>query len=229
MKPENILLNHEGHVKLADFGLSKQLRRGDDYSTTFCGSPEYLCPEMLLGNPHNKTMDYYTLGCLLYEMICSFPPFYCHDQNEIRESIKFREVEFPIHVSDPCQDLIKWLLQKDPSKRPQTWAEIRSHPFFKGINFKRVQRQMYTPPWIPNVNMSNYNPKFTSLNVPEEMKAMGLDESRKSFYYEKVKGRQEGKSVYKLTKTEHYSIDEEFDLANGKMYIKNWDFSDLPL
>lgn len=110
LKPENILIGINGHVKLADFGLSKELRRGDEYSNTFCGSPEYLCPEMLLGNPHNKTMDYYTLGCLLYEMICGFPPFYSHNKSEIAESIKFKEVEFPLSVSETCQDLIKWLL-----------------------------------------------------------------------------------------------------------------------
>ena len=83
LKPENILIDIDGHVKLADFGLSKELRRGDDVSNTFCGSPEYLCPEMLLGKPHNKTVDFYTFGCLIYEMICGFPPFYSHNKNEI--------------------------------------------------------------------------------------------------------------------------------------------------
>ena len=76
LKPENILISQDGHVKLADFGLSKQLRRGEYESKTFCGSPEYLCPEMIRGDSHNKTVDFYTLGCLLYEMICGFPPFY---------------------------------------------------------------------------------------------------------------------------------------------------------
>ncbi len=110
LKPENILIGLNGHVKLSDFGLSKELRRGDEYSNTFCGSPEYLCPEMLNGQPHNKTIDFYTLGCLLYEMICGFPPFYSHNKQEISESIKNREVEFPLSVSDECQHLIRWLL-----------------------------------------------------------------------------------------------------------------------
>lgn len=57
---------------------------------------------MLLGNPHNKTMDYYTLGCLLYEMICGFPPFYSHNKSEIAEAIKFKDVEFPLSVSETC-------------------------------------------------------------------------------------------------------------------------------
>ena len=118
LKPENILIGITGHVKLADFGLSKELWRGDEYSNTFCGSPEYLCPEMLLNIPHNKTMDFYTLGCLLYEMICGFPPFYSHNKNEIAEAIKFKEVEFPLSVSETCQDLIWWLLQKNPEARP---------------------------------------------------------------------------------------------------------------
>jgi len=65
---------------------------------------------MLLGNSHNKTIDFYTLGCLLYEMICGFPPFYSQNREEIMEGIKYREVDFPLNVSDDCQDLIKWLL-----------------------------------------------------------------------------------------------------------------------
>ena len=127
LKPENILIGLDGHIKLADFGLSKELRRGDEYSTTFCGSPEYLCPEMLKGNPHNKTMDFYTLGCLLYEMICGFPPFYSHNKAEIQQSIISQEVEIPINVSDVAQDLIRWLLQKNPDDRPQSWEEIKRH------------------------------------------------------------------------------------------------------
>ena len=229
LKPENILIGADGHVKLADFGLSKELRRGDEYSTTFCGSPEYLCPEMLNGKPHNKTMDYYTLGCLLYEMICGFPPFYSHSKKEIMEGINFKEVDFPLTVSDDCQDLVRWLLQKNPDDRPQSWEDIRSHIFFRGINWKKVKRGALRTPWKPSLMTSHFNPKFTSMDIKEEMRQLGVEESRTSFYYEKVAGRQEGKSVYRLSKKGGAAEEDfEFDLAKGKMYIKEFDFTEMP-
>lgn len=76
LKPENVLLDITGHIKLSDFGLAKQLDQFDELNYTFCGSPEYLCPEMLFGQPHDFTVDFYTLGCLIYEMTCGYPPFY---------------------------------------------------------------------------------------------------------------------------------------------------------
>jgi len=79
LKPENILIDIDGHVKISDFGLSKQIRRRDEVSSTFCGSPEYLPPEMILGYDHSRTVDFYTLGCLLYEMLVGFPPFHSRD------------------------------------------------------------------------------------------------------------------------------------------------------
>jgi len=76
LKPENILIDIDGHVKVSDFGLAKQLVNKDDLSSTFCGSPEYLPPEMLMGKKHNKTVDFYTLGCLTYEILIGIPPYY---------------------------------------------------------------------------------------------------------------------------------------------------------
>lgn len=76
LKPENVLIDVDGHIKISDFGLSKQIRKRDETSLTFCGSPEYLPPEMLFGQEHSRLVDFYTLGCLIYEMMVGFPPFH---------------------------------------------------------------------------------------------------------------------------------------------------------
>lgn len=78
LKPENILIDLDGHIKIADFGLSKHIKFFEK-SYSFCGSPEYMCPEMLRNEGHNQMVDYYTLGALLYEMLTGLPPYYCAD------------------------------------------------------------------------------------------------------------------------------------------------------
>ena len=79
IKPENILLDSDGHIRIADFGLSKQGMENKDISYSFCGSPEYMAPEMILRAGHNFQLDLYCLGTLLYEMVTGLPPFYSND------------------------------------------------------------------------------------------------------------------------------------------------------
>ena len=92
LKPENILIDIDGHIKLSDFGLAKEVEELHDLNRTFCGSPEYLSPEMLLGNPHDVTVDFYTLGVFMYEMISGLPPFYQKDKSKMNHSIKYARV-----------------------------------------------------------------------------------------------------------------------------------------
>lgn len=136
-------------------------------------------------------------------------------------------MEFPLCVSEDCQELIRWLLQKEPERRPQSWAEIRGHRLFKGINWKQVRAGKAKVPWRPNLMQSHFNPKFTTLSIDEELWAMGVTDRRHSFYYEKVFGRHAGsKSVYRIPSNAKLDDDEfEFNLAKGKMYIKNFDFT----
>mmetsp|Transcript_24154 Transcript_24154/g.4037 ORF Transcript_24154/g.4037 Transcript_24154/m.4037 type:complete len:125 (+) Transcript_24154:202-576(+) len=76
LKPENILIDLDGHIKLTDFSLSKFVKVKNELNYSFCGSPEYMCPEMITGEGHNFSLDFYTLGCLLYEMLTGLPPYY---------------------------------------------------------------------------------------------------------------------------------------------------------
>ena len=112
LKPENVLIDIDGHIKLSDFGLSKQIKRREETSTTFWGSPEYLPPEMILGKEHSRSVDFYTLGWLIYEMIVGFPPFHSENTKNLERRIVCGIIKFPFEIDDNAKDLIEWLLTK---------------------------------------------------------------------------------------------------------------------
>ncbi len=107
LKPENILMDDEGYLKLADFGMAKHLK-GEQKAMSFCGTPEYLAPEIITEEGHNKTADWWSFGILIYEMLCGIPPFYNQNVERMYDQIKLSELKFPkkIQISSDAQDLI---------------------------------------------------------------------------------------------------------------------------
>ena len=156
LKPENILLDYTGHIALCDFGLCK-LNMGDDETTnTFCGTPEYLAPELLLGQGYTKAVDWWTLGVLLYEMLTGLPPFYSEDVNEMYRKILQDPLRFGDEVSRDARSILTLLLDRDPSKRLGTGSnganDIKSHDFFaKHIDWSRLMAKKVQPPFKPAV------------------------------------------------------------------------------
>mmetsp|Transcript_23184 Transcript_23184/g.17610 ORF Transcript_23184/g.17610 Transcript_23184/m.17610 type:complete len:191 (+) Transcript_23184:999-1571(+) len=122
LKPENILFGDDGYLFLADFGLAKMIKN-DEVANSFCGTAEYLAPEMLIGNGHNYMVDWWALGILCYEMLVGIPPFFHRNKHRMYFLIKESPVNFPdpqkhgISVPPAAQDLIKKLLEKNPKKR----------------------------------------------------------------------------------------------------------------
>jgi serum/glucocorticoid-regulated kinase 2 len=114
LKPENILMDDDGYLKLADFGMVKQLKEKDAKAMSFCGTPEYLAPEIVNGIGHNKNADWWSFGILIYEMLCGIPPFYNENLDKMYELIKCADLRFPrkIKTSDDAQDIITkvWVL-----------------------------------------------------------------------------------------------------------------------
>ncbi|RYP71920.1 hypothetical protein DL771_004523 [Monosporascus sp. 5C6A] len=170
LKPENILLDYQGHIALCDFGLCKLDMKDEDRTNTFCGTPEYLAPELLMGQGYNKTVDWWTLGVLLYEMLTGLPPFYDENTNEMYRKILSEPLHFPgADVVPPAaKDLLSKLLNRDPAQRlgANGSAEIKAHPFFHAIDWRKLLQRKYEPTFKPNVvdalDTTNFDPEFTS-------------------------------------------------------------------
>ena len=153
LKPENILLDYQGHIALCDFGLCKLDMKDEDRTNTFCGTPEYLAPELLMGRGYNKTVDWWTLGVLLYEMLTGLPPFYDENTNEMYRKILSEPLHFSDAVPPAAKDLLTKLLNRDPEQRlgANGSAEIKAHPFFHAIDWRKLLQRKYEPTFKPSV------------------------------------------------------------------------------
>ncbi|KAI8615398.1 kinase-like domain-containing protein [Chytriomyces sp. MP71] len=169
LKPENILLDYTGHIALCDFGLCKFNMKDGSKTNTFCGTPEYLAPELLLGHGYTKCVDWWTLGVLIYEMMTGLPPFYDENQNEMYKRIVSEPLCFPDELSDEVRDLLGKMLDRDPSKRlgSNGAEDIKRHPFFAQINWQRLNARKYRPTFRPEVSRAQKNAADTS-NFDEE-------------------------------------------------------------
>ncbi|KAF8977807.1 AGC protein kinase Gad8 [Entomortierella lignicola] len=168
LKPENILLDYTGHIALCDFGLCKLGMTETETTNTFCGTPEYLAPELLLGKGYTKTVDWWTLGVLLYEMLTGLPPFYDENIHEMYRKILQDELRFPDEVSTDARSLLSELLTRDPNQRlgNSGSSAIKQHAFFKPISFPHLMAKKIQPPFKPSVSSatdtSNFDEEFTS-------------------------------------------------------------------
>ncbi|GAD93817.1 serine/threonine protein kinase (YPK1), putative [Paecilomyces variotii No. 5] len=170
LKPENILLDYTGHIALCDFGLCKLDMKDEDRTNTFCGTPEYLAPELLMGNGYTKSVDWWTLGVLLYEMLTGLPPFYDENTNEMYRKILQEPLTFPSHdiVPAAARDLLTRLLDRDPQRRlgANGAADIKAHHFFSNIDWRKLLQRKYEPSFRPNVvdarDTANFDREFTS-------------------------------------------------------------------
>ncbi|TFK43174.1 kinase-like domain-containing protein [Crucibulum laeve] len=174
LKPENILLDATGHVALCDFGLSKADLRPDELTTTFCGTTEYLAPEILLDEQgYSKIVDFWSLGVLLFEMCCGWSPFYAEDTQQMYKNICFGKIRFPKGViNEDGKQFVKGLLNRNPKHRlgaQRDAAELKEHPFFKNIDWDALSRKQITPPFKPVVesdeSTNNFDPEFTSADI----------------------------------------------------------------
>jgi len=153
LKPENILLDHNGHACLSDFGLCKENVCQDDTTTTFCGTSEYLAPEVVSQQPYGRAVDWWSLGILLYELLTGWPPFYSDNTKILYRKILTAKIRYPASMSSEAKDLIQRLLDRNPTTRlgsgPTDAKEIKVHPFFKEIDWDRLAKKQVSPPFKP--------------------------------------------------------------------------------
>lgn len=153
LKPENLLLDRVGYLRIADFGFAKVV---EDRTFTLCGTPEYLAPEIVLSQGHGKAVDWWALGILAFEMLAGYPPFFDDHTLGIYEKILRNEVAFPSHVDPYAKDLIRGLLTADRSKRLGNLRggakDVMGHPWFAGVDWGSLERKEIGAPIIPRVS-----------------------------------------------------------------------------
>eukprot|EP01087_Luapelamoeba_hula_P001133 TRINITY_DN1087_c0_g1_i1.p1 TRINITY_DN1087_c0_g1~~TRINITY_DN1087_c0_g1_i1.p1 ORF type:complete len:332 (-),score=57.99 TRINITY_DN1087_c0_g1_i1:67-1062(-) len=139
LKPENLLLDRDGHLKLCDFGFAKHV---EDRTWTLCGTPEYLAPEIIQSKGHSKAVDWWALGILLFEMLAGYPPFYDENPFGVYEKILANRPHFPSHFSKEARDLIKKLLASDRTRRLGNLKggseDVKKHKFFRNIDWEAL-------------------------------------------------------------------------------------------
>ncbi|KAI9726191.1 MAG: Serine/threonine-protein kinase [Chrysothrix sp. TS-e1954] len=191
LKPENILLDANGHIALCDFGLSKANLAKDATTNTFCGTTEYLAPEVLLDEQgYTKMVDFWSLGVLVFEMCCGWSPFFAEDTQQMYKNIAFGKVRFPRDaLSVEGRNFVKGLLNRNPRHRlgaQDDAEELKAHPFFSDIDWSALSRKNLVPPFKPRLkselDTSNFDPEFTnaldgasSLNARAAALASGID------------------------------------------------------
>ena len=163
LKPENVLINKDGYLKLTDFGFAKIIE-GRTY--TLCGTPEYLAPEIILNKGHGKPVDWWTCGILLYEMIVGIDPFNDDDPMMVYQKILKGKIKFPSGFDSNAKSLIKHLLDPDLTKRYGNLKEgakdKTGHRFFKNLDWDKLLKKELPPPYIPKVKSNDEISNFSS-------------------------------------------------------------------
>jgi len=175
LKPENVLLCEHGHVKITDFGLSKEGVKDNYSAKSMCGTPEYLAPEILNGQGHGKAVDWYSLGALCYEMLTGLPPYYSRDRDELFRAIQKARLAVPSFLKPVSRDFLKRLLHPNPEHRlgsgSEDSKEVRGHEFYREIDWDKLLQKKYRPPFVPEIegkeDVRNFDRDFIGLNMAQ--------------------------------------------------------------
>ncbi|XP_058823228.1 protein kinase C-like isoform X3 [Topomyia yanbarensis] len=168
LKLDNILLDAEGHCKLADFGMCKEGITGDNLTSTFCGTPDYIAPEILQELDYGPSVDWWALGVLMYEMMAGAPPFEADNEDDLFEAILRDDVLYPVWLSREAVSILKGFMTKNAAKRlgcTDGENQIRAHPFFKDMDWEALEQRKVRPPFRPRVRSArdalNFDTEFT--------------------------------------------------------------------
>ncbi|XP_072347385.1 serine/threonine-protein kinase N2 [Scyliorhinus torazame] len=170
LKLDNLLLDTEGYVKIADFGLCKEDMGYGERTSTFCGTPEFLAPEVLTDTSYTRAVDWWGLGVLVYEMLVGESPFPGDDEEEVFDSIVNDEVRYPRFLSTEAIAIMRRLLRRNPERRlgssERDAEEVKRQPFFRELDWQALLAKKVKPPFIPTIrdreDVSNFDEEFTA-------------------------------------------------------------------
>lgn len=174
LKPENCLLDTSGHLVLTDFGLSKAIEEGETEleCRSIIGTPEYMAPEILKGELYDYPVDWWLLGCVIFDMMMGKPPFTGKSHKIIQDKIIKSKPKFPMYFSQDAKDLLGKLLQKNPAKRfavDDSWESFKGHRFFRKLDWAKIEDQLVQPPIIPVITdpalAENFSEEFTRMKI----------------------------------------------------------------
>ncbi|XP_051822516.1 ribosomal protein S6 kinase beta-2 isoform X1 [Antechinus flavipes] len=185
LKPENIMLSSQGHIKLTDFGLCKESIHEGSVTHTFCGTIEYMAPEILTRSGHNRAVDWWSLGSLMYDMLTGMPPFTAENRKKTIDKILRAKLALPAYLTPDARDLLKKFLKRNPSQRlgggPGDAADVQKHPFFRHINWQDLLALQVEPPFRPNLqsdeDVSQFDTRFTKQTPVDSPDESALGES----------------------------------------------------
>jgi serine/threonine protein kinase len=245
LKPENILIDIDGHIKLTDFGLSKIVlsKKDDERAFTICGTPEYLAPEVIMDKGYDKTVDWWSLGALFYEMLTGFSPFKTSQRDKLDLKIYTRPVTMHAFFSDDVKSLISQLLKVNPKERlghgPKGSQNVKNHAYFKNVDWETVRSKKIAAPFIPKIidnnekelggqyipDLSNFDPMFTKENVFEPQSEMKEKDYLTSGDEKLNSGNQNGgDDLFTNSSRENNKSNREYSSGNnydGFTYVKN--------
>lgn len=195
LKPENILLDMKGHVKLTDFGLCKESIYHTDTTNTFCGTIEYMAPEILTRHGHGKAVDWWSLGTLMYDMLTGAPPFCSDSRNKTIDKILKGKLVLPPYLTAEARDLLRNLLKRHPQRRLGGGSDdatpLKAHSFFRHINWIDLYNRLVEPPFKPSItceeDVSQFDQRFTKeipIDSPCDQFLSDADQIFKGFTYE---------------------------------------------
>ena len=182
LKPENVLLDEEGHVKLTDFGLSKEITETNS-TTTFCGTAEYLAPEVIRREEYSYPIDWWALGCLAYELCFGMTPFFDENKSRIFQKVLTEDPYYDDDADPFVVDFINKLLDKDPKNRA-TFDKLKKHPFWENFDFEACLEKRIKPEYVPLIenkaNPENFDSEFTH-ETPADSIATPADTQNTAF------------------------------------------------
>lgn len=169
LKPENCLLDSNGYLVLTDFGLSKVGLNDDELCTSLIGTPEYMAPEILQDIPYDYAVDFWSLGCVMFDMLTGSPPFTGNNNKRIMDKILANKFKVPFYLSAEGKDLLLRLLKKNPEKRLTDFKAVKEHRFFRKIDWNAIENREFEPPIVPIITdpilAENFDSAFTEMTI----------------------------------------------------------------